>query len=340
MNVKDFKQISQFIGKFVNQSNTRHLSWIQQFGNRLQTEITEQLGAQVPALLASAITQYQAAAAHEDDCYLIISKSDLTPQIAEIDAERDTKYVGMKSMADALSRIGTAEQQQAATQLLDLCAHYKVDISERYDDETTKMSQLLQELQTETWTARIESLGLTDTVTDLVSLNQQMKHLIELRNNDLAQVTPQAMLQARAASDEAYALVVTIINALAVADWADGSSHYDQAIARINQDQDYYVKNVFAQGKGGSSSGSGDSSSGSGSGDSGSGDSGSGDSGSGDSGSGSGDSGSGDSGSGSGDSGSGDSGDSGSGSGDSGSGDSGSGGDNGGDDGGDGFDKD
>ena len=86
-------------------------------------------------------------------------------------------------------------------------------------------------------------------------MNQQIKHLIDLRNNDLAQVTPQAMLQARAASDDAYALVVTIINALAVADWADGSSHYDQAIARINQDQDYYLKNVFTQGKGGASSG-------------------------------------------------------------------------------------
>ena len=258
MNVKVFKQIGQFIGKFVNQSNTRHLSWIQQFGSRLQTEITEVLGAQVPSLLAQAITQYQAAAAHEDDCYLIISKSDLTPQIADIDAQRDTKYIGLKTMADALSRIGTAEQQQAAAQLLDLCAHYKVDVSERYDDETTKMSQLLQELQAEAWTARVETLGLTATVAELVSLNQQMKHLIELRNNDLAQVTPQAMLQARAASDEAYQLVVAIINALAITDWADGSSHYDQAIARINQDQDYYVKNVFNV-KGGSASGGGDS---------------------------------------------------------------------------------
>ena len=290
MNVKTFKQINQFIGKFVNQSNTRHLSWIKQFGGRLQSEITEQLGASVPPLLASAITQYQAAAVHEDDCYLIISKSDLTPQIAEVDSQRDTKYVGLKSMADALSRIGTAEQQQAAQQLQDLVAHYKVNVSERYDDETTKMSQLLQELQSQAWTARIEALGLTATVADLVSLNQQMKHLIELRNNDLAQVTPQAMSQARAASDEAYQLVVTIINALAVTDWADGSSHYDQAIARINQDQDYYVKNVFAQGKGGSASGSGDSGSGSGSGSD-SGDNGGSGSGSGDSGSGSGDNG-------------------------------------------------
>ena len=65
------------------------------------------------------------------------------------------------------------------------------------------------------------------------------------------------MLQARAASDDAYALVVTIINALAIADWADGSSHYDQAVARINQDQDYYLKNVFAKGKGGASTGTG-----------------------------------------------------------------------------------
>lgn len=262
MNVKAFKQIGQFVGKFVNQSNTRHLSWIQQFGSRLTSEITDQLSGQTPALLNQAIAQYQAAAAHEDDCYLIISKSDLTPQISDIDTQRDTKYVGLKTMADALSRIGTPEQQQAAAQLTDLCAHYKVDISARYDDETTKMSQLLQELQTATWTARVATLGLTATVSELVSLNQQMKHLIELRNNDLAEVTPQAMRQARDASDEAYALVVTIINALAVADWADGSSHYDQAIARINQDQDYYVKNVF-NARGGSSSGGGSDSGGS-----------------------------------------------------------------------------
>ena len=255
MNIYQFKQINGFAHLVQKQSNTRHLSWIQQVGGRLQTEIIGQLGASVPALLSQAVTQFQAAAAHEDECYLIISKSELTPQIAALDAERDTKYVGLKSMADALHRICSAEQKQAAGQLIDLCAHYKVNISERYDDETTKMSQLLQELQTPAWTARIETLGLTATVAELVSLNQQIKHLIDLRNNELALVTPQAMLQARAASDEAYVLVVTIINALAIADWADGSSHYDQAVARINQDQDYYLKNVFAKGKGGASSG-------------------------------------------------------------------------------------
>ena len=257
MKVDVFKQINAFAYQIMRQSNTRHLSWIKQFGGRLHSEIVDQLGASVPSLLTQAIAQYDGAEQREDDCYLIITKSDKTELIAQIDSERDTKFVGLKSLADALSRIGTAEQKQAAAQLLDLVAHYKVDISERYDDETTKMSQLLQELQTQTWAARVETLGLTATVTELVALNQQMKALIQERNDDLATVTPQAMKDARNASDEAYALVVTIINALAVADWADGSSHYDQAIARINQDQDYYVKNVFAQQKSGGGSGGG-----------------------------------------------------------------------------------
>ena len=94
MNIYQFKQINGFAHLVQKQSNTRHLSWIKQFGERLQTEIIGQLGASVPALLSQAIAQYQAAADHEDECYLIISKSELTPQIAALDDERDTKYVG------------------------------------------------------------------------------------------------------------------------------------------------------------------------------------------------------------------------------------------------------
>lgn len=267
MTTDAFKQINAFSYLVNRQSNTRHLSWMKQFDGRLQSEIITPMGGSVPALLTSAVAQLTAAVNHEDDCYLIIVKSEKTEQIANLDNQRDTKYVGVKSMADALKRIGTAEQQQFAIQLLDLTAHYKVDISERYDDETTKMDQLLQELQNPTWTPRIAALGLADTVAELASINQQMKQLIDERNNELATIAPQAMLQARTASDEAYALVVAIINALAITQWNDGSSPYDQAIARINQDQDYYTKNVFnvKPGSGGNSGGGGSDNNGGGS---------------------------------------------------------------------------
>ena len=257
MTIEIFKQVKAFFYQVMRQTNTRHLSWMKQFAGRLQSEIVTPMGASVPPLLSQAIAEHAAAVTHEDACYLIITKSEYTTEIAGLDKQRDTKWVGVKSMADALSRIGTPEQQQIAAQFLDLSAHYKIDISERYDDQTTKMDQLLQVLKTSEWTPRLAALGLTATIAELESINQQMKHLIEQRNNELATITPQAMLLARQATDEAYQLAVGVLNAFAITQWTNGASPYDTAIARINQDQDYYEKNVFAQAKGGASSGSG-----------------------------------------------------------------------------------
>lgn len=258
MKISDFKQINAFAYAVMRQSNTRHLSWMKQFTGRLQSEIVTPLGASVPALMSQAIQQMASTSNHEDECYIIITKSELTPQIAELDKTRDTKFVGSKAMADALSRIGSTEQQQAAKDYLDLCAHYKIDTQERYDDQTTKMDQLFQVLLSSAWTARLQALGLTATINELAEINRQMKQLIEQRNNEMATITPQAMLLARQAADEAFQLCCSVINAFAIAQWNAGSSPFDQAIARINQDQSYYEKNVFAQAKGGSSSGQGD----------------------------------------------------------------------------------
>ena len=260
MNVNAFKQINQFAYMVMRQSNTRHLSWMKQFQGRLQSEIITAMGASVPQLLSQAISQQNAATAREDDCYLIITKSEFTPQIAELDNQRDDKWVGAKAMADAMSRIGNAEQKQFANQFLDLVKHYKVDISDRYDDQTTKMDQFLQVVKTAEWAPRLQALGLAATIDDISSINLQMKQLIDRRNDELATITPQAMVLARQASDEAYQLAVSVLNAFSISQWNNGSSPYDTVIAHINQDQDYYEKNVFAQAKGGASTGQGEAS--------------------------------------------------------------------------------
>lgn len=101
MNITVFSQIYPFIRKVVNQSNTRHLSWMKQFQGRLQSEVITAMGASVPQLLSQAIGQLNATTAREDDCYLIITKSEFTPQIADLDNQRDNVWVGAKLMADA-----------------------------------------------------------------------------------------------------------------------------------------------------------------------------------------------------------------------------------------------
>ena len=80
------------------QSNTRHLSWMKQFVGRLQSEIVTPLGASVPALMSQAIAQMVSTSDHEDECYIIITKSELTPQIADLDKQRGINIVNGKKV--------------------------------------------------------------------------------------------------------------------------------------------------------------------------------------------------------------------------------------------------
>lgn len=249
MNTNDFKQINQFMGKFVNQSNNRHLSWMTQFKNRCQTEITEAMGQDAPALMRNAITQLNTAVAKEDETYLLPTYKALSEQIAELDKQRDKKYNAAKQMAQALVNIGTGEQPQYAQDLLAEIEHYRVDTSAGYAEESTQMNQLIQELQTQEWQTKLTALGLKATFDDLSALNTQMQQLIDERNDALSQIPAQAMQTARAASDEAYALTVMVVNAFAVTERQSAGSPYDTFVGHVNQDQEYYVNHVFPKDK-------------------------------------------------------------------------------------------
>ena len=92
MNINDFIQINPFARLVSRQSNNRHLSWMTQFKNRCQTEITEAMGQDVPPLMAQAITQLNTAVAKEDETYLLPTYKALSEHIAELDKQRDKKY--------------------------------------------------------------------------------------------------------------------------------------------------------------------------------------------------------------------------------------------------------
>lgn len=249
MNVNDFKQINGFSHTVAKQSNNRHLSWITQFKNRCQTEITEALGQDAPALMRNAITQLNTAAAKEDETYLLPTYKALSEQIAELDKQRDKKYNATKQMAQALVNIGTGDQPQYAQDLMAEIEHYRVDVSAGYAEESTQMNQLIQQLQTQQWQTKLTALGLKATFDDLSALNTQMQQLIDERNDALSQIPAQAMQTARAASDEAYALTVMVVNAFAVTERQPGGSPYDTFVDHVNQDQDYYVNHVFPKEK-------------------------------------------------------------------------------------------
>ena len=232
-------QIYSVFSLIARQKHIRHLSWMKRFLERVQ-QISN-----APARLAGAINALQAAVGGEDQAYLIITKSDLTAPIEEADKARDNTYSGISSMLDALSRLGTADQQQAASRVAERVAYHKVSINDRYEDESEKITQLVQDFKAGSLAADIATLGLTATVNQLEQQNQQVISLMKQRQTDRSAVESNAMGKARLVTDAAYEDVVLVLNAFAITEYNGQSSPYDETIRIINSDINYYSQYVF-----------------------------------------------------------------------------------------------
>lgn len=243
-----FKQIEPFVGKMQRAPHAAHLSWMQRFQERVQTLIVTELGQDCPAMIVSQNTALVAAVQAEDEAYRTITRSPLSDQIAEADQVRDNTFVGLRTMVEALGRVGTAAQKEAAPRVLQAMRDYQVNISEGYELESTHIAQLIQQLEVQPLADDCTTLAVTALVSQLKTENQQVQTLIAQRNEQQAGIDAQAMQRARVAADLVYVETVMVINAFAVVEQQQGVSPYDHAIDVVNQDQEYYIQQVFPRG--------------------------------------------------------------------------------------------
>ena len=244
-----FKQINAFINKANHAPHAAHLSWMQRFQERVGTLIVTELGEDCPAMIVSQNTALVAAVQAEDEAYRTITRSPLSDQIAEADQVRDNTFVGLRTMVEALGRVGTAAQKEAAPRVLQAMRDYQVNISEGYELESTHIAQLIQQLEVSPLADDCTTLAVTALVSQLKTENQQVQTLIAQRNEQQAGIDAQAMQRARQAADLVYVETVMVINAFAVVEQQQGVSPYDHAIDVVNQDQEYYVQQVFPKAK-------------------------------------------------------------------------------------------
>ena len=244
-----FKQIEPFVGKMQRAPHAAHLSWMQRFQERVQTLIVTELGEDCPAMITSQNTALVAAVQAEDEAYRTINRSPLSEQIAEADQVRDNTFVGLRTMVEALGRVGTAAQKEAAPRVLQAMRDYQVSVTENYELESTHIMQLIQQLEVQPLSDDCATLGITSLVSQLKTENQQVQTLIAQRNEQQAGIDAQAMQRARVAADLVYVETVMVVNAFAVVEQQQGASPYDHAIDVINQDEDYYVQHVFPKAK-------------------------------------------------------------------------------------------
>ena len=209
------------------------------FWEKVKSALAAYRSAQDPAQLPSkAETQYQAwlaAEEHEDECYVLSSKSAFTEALAEKDAVRDALTTQLASYLRFYAQATLEPQKQEAAQLLlPTYEKYAIDVRSSYLSQTTQTSQWIDEVeQSQQLTAAIATLGLTATLAQLKTANQEVKRLLDERDVQESGQATAAYKQARLATDEEWRLLVVVLNAYAVL--APNETQYSELFALLNK---------------------------------------------------------------------------------------------------------
>ena len=179
-----FKQIGPFISRVERVSNAAHLSWMKKFTDRVGTLIVTEQGADCPPKIRHAHEDLAAAVQVEDDCFRIVTRSALTEQIQQADQVRDNTFVGLRTMVEALARVGTAAQKDAATRVLQTIRDYHVSTTDGYELETTNIEQLIQVLEAQPLSGDCSTLAITALVAQLKQENLMVQSLIDQRSEE------------------------------------------------------------------------------------------------------------------------------------------------------------
>ncbi|MBR1447600.1 MAG: hypothetical protein IJ588_02495 [Prevotella sp.] len=126
------------------------------------------------------------------------------------------------------------EMQEAAQLLWNIIRKYGIDVSENYSEESGKLQQMLQELETNYQAElRLKKLGLESLVSQLKTANEAVRTLMSQRNDERTYQQKAALATARKEADEAYKDFVAMLNAAALMDESERT--YEELFNQINE---------------------------------------------------------------------------------------------------------
>jgi hypothetical protein len=108
-----------------------------------------------------------------------------------------------------------ADMAQAAKVLAQHIKDYKINTADQLDKETGLLVNFITDLENK-YSAQVAKLGLTAFVTNMKEANERVRTLTLQRTNEKMGVSVGALKTARTASDNAYRVLVKMVNALAL----------------------------------------------------------------------------------------------------------------------------
>lgn len=204
-------------------TNSAHDSFMTEVNNRAKAN--EKVAAQPAASVL------EDKVAEEDRLLKISQRNDLTAPIAAADHERDKYYLGYKSAVKGYLSMPEGDMLTAAEKLQQHIDDYKVDTRAQLDKETSDVGNLVDDLETKL-AAEIATLGLTKFVQNMKTANDNVRTLLQQRDDQGPAIEVGALKAARAKTDNAYRNLVIRVNALWVTNYDD---LYDSFISETNR---------------------------------------------------------------------------------------------------------
>ena len=192
---------------------------------------------------ATQIAALKAAVAQEDKDLKISQKSLLTDDIARADSERDALYSGYKKAVQGFLNLPVENLSQAAKVLNQHIKDYAIDPKGQLDKETGLLINFLTDLEGK-YAEQVAALSLSPFVTNLKAANEKVRTLTARRTDEKAGIAVGALKASRKASDEAYRMLVKMVNALAM---VEGETDYVPFIDYVNTQIVHYKREVIGQ---------------------------------------------------------------------------------------------
>lgn len=221
--------------------NDLHVGFMEREAGRFETLNQERTGDNaLPAALVAQIGVFRQAFAQEKQVYLVVNSSAYSQQIADLDTQRDQDYMALVSFLESYERfMGNPQLQQKATTVLTIIRRYKIDVKANYEREGVRLNEMIDELQNNLQVEQaLEALNATFMLTELKRVNDECRRLVNLRQEERAQLEKGQMLAARKVVDDEYRVLVLALNGAALLD--ETGQQYQDFIRLLNEDVNYY----------------------------------------------------------------------------------------------------
>lgn len=152
--------------------------------------------------------------------------SELTPEIAALDASRDDLFYGLKATLDAWAQYHyDAPKKQAAKKFANIIDNYGTHIGKlRYQQQTATLNGIVNDIETTDNLADLRLLGLDEWTTQLKNTNAAFNDGYIARTEERSEQQLGVIQTLRDKATEQYRALRNIFNARAVVATTDGTA--------------------------------------------------------------------------------------------------------------------